>query len=434
MNLLKKTLFLLLFFYFTFTFTFESINTIQKIFVYLISTSIVMLNFKFLKNKLSIKDKYLKLSFICYLVILLFSSILPILYTTFDFSYFTYVLVFTKIVVKNIFLLVIFLKIYRNKSSFYLYAKYYIMSCCIYIGITIIMMAVPSFKDFWLSIIHIDPYEQMLTINEQYISRIGVQGFAGFQQTFMCSVGVILNTYMIIFNNSRFKKNHFQIYMSLFMLIIGTLFYGRIGSIISFIALVILIMYYLTKIRNIKRALAIIGLIMILFSSLTYIAKDNEKVDTWLNWAFDYVDNYKNTGTLSNESADYLFDHMYFMPETKTLLIGDGYFTDKVSGYYYKSTDVGFMRNILFYGVFLTTIGYLTIIFILIGFKKRCSENKNKAGLVLFMLFFIQIIMFELKGGIHFVMSATLLPLYLLLLYDYKYNVTFTPNNNIKVN
>ncbi|MBW9151363.1 hypothetical protein [Clostridium estertheticum] len=317
-------------------------------------------------------------------------------------------------------LLIVFLKMYKEKASLYLYAKYYIMACCLYIFISMLMIAMPNFKIFWMSIIHTDSLGlgQMLVLKQLYISRIGIDGFAGFGQAFLCSFGVLLNVYMIISNNSKFKKNHLDIYISLFMLIIGTLLYGRIGSLISFMAIGILIVYYLINVRNIKRAIAILGVIMLLFFSLTYIAKDNDKVNTWINWSFDYVNNYRNTGNLSNESSADMFNTMYFMPETKTILIGDGYYTDQMTGFYYKSTDVGFMRNILFFGVFQTIIGYFSIFFILIGFKKHFNINKDKVGVMLSVFFSVQLVVFEMKGAMYFTMYATLIPFYYLLLYQ----------------
>lgn len=429
MKLFKRTLFLLLFFYFTFTFTFEFLDSIQRILIYLISAIVVIFNLHYLKSKLPINKKYLRLSFICYLITLLASIIVPILYSTFDFSYCAYVLLAAKLGLKNIVLLIVFLRIFKEKSSFYLFSKYYIMSCCIYICITLIMISMPSFKSFWISIIHINPSSKILTLKEQYVSRVGIDGFAGFTQTFMCSIGVILNAYMIILNNSKLKKNHLLIHLSLFTLITGTFLYGRVGGIISFLVILILIMYYLTKIRNIKRALAIIGVIMLLFLSITHTAKNNDKVNTWLDWSFDYISNYKNTGNLSNASSNMMFN-MYFMPETQTILIGDGYYTEQGLGSYYKSTDIGFMRNILFFGIFSTITGYFTIIFILIGFKKCFSKNKNKIGVMLSMLFFVQIIMFEMKGGIHYIMYATLLPFYCVLLYENKKRLLKLGGNN----
>ena len=83
---------------------------------------------------------------------------------------------------------------------------------------------------------------------------------------------------------------------------------------------------------------------------------------------------YKETGSFSTTSTEGLSD-MYFNLTNKQIMIGDGYYTDPFTKKYYMSTDAGYMRFALYYGVFLSL--YLYLFFLVILYKLFvCSVSK----------------------------------------------------------
>ena len=137
----------------------------------------------------------------------------------------------------------------------------------------------------------------------------------------------------------------------------------------------------------------------------------NGAIRYWMDWALAPFVNFVKNGKLNTVSSDYLLKYMIFMPPMKTVLIGDGYYNN-----YYMHTDSGFMRPMLFYGIFFMIIGYLSILIPIIHMIIRSIKNKEKALGILFFDFLVMLIIIEIKGEIFY----RLLPLVVvyILLYE----------------
>ena len=77
----------------------------------------------------------------------------------------------------------------------------------------------------------------------------------------------------------------------------------------------------------------------------------------------------------------------------KTLLIGDGLSKGKLGGYY-MGTDVGWMRNILYFGILGTLFGYLYYEVKIINILKRISREH----LTFFIVWFLYLFILNFKG------------------------------------
>src|SRR5690606_38149554 len=75
---------------------------------------------------------------------------------------------------------------------------------------------------------------------------------------------------------------------------------------------------------------------------------------TLLPFAFEFLYSYFDEGTLTTVSTDMLSE-MYFTIDWQTFIFGDGKYINP-DGSYYLYTDAGYMRNILFYGIFGTMV------------------------------------------------------------------------------
>ncbi len=206
------------------------------------------------------------------------------------------------------------------------------------------------------------------------------------------------SSYSIIFllyfsnYNTLFKNKIVKVLMFLFLLI-GTFFAGRTGFIsLVFIPFVLWknMKKYITK-RQKKIIIDIIILILciIAFINITYKIP---RVSTVYNYSFELIVNLINGKGFQTTSTNTLLG-MYDVDITpKSFFIGDGKYTvcDGNSCRYYQSTDVGYLRKILYFGIIGLVLSFILQYFI---FNKNIKEKIN-IFLVILML------ILELKGEI----------------------------------
>ena len=90
---------------------------------------------------------------------------------------------------------------------------------------------------------------------------------------------------------------------------------------------------------------------------------------------------------------------------------------------YYGHTDVGFMRNIYYGGIFYTLIQYTLVISVILYVGLWIKNNQKKGVFFIPLLMFLDFLLFELKGDIVFLWLKQFLPFYLSLLYSGKSEV-----------
>jgi hypothetical protein len=272
------------------------------------------------------------------------------------------------------------------------------------------MLLNPSFKEFWKTVIYTSESSERLTDEIMYVSRFGLAGFSGFPATFMCSTGVIFSLYMILRG-----YNQIAYFSKMILNLLGNFFYGRVGMLCSFACIFLFIMYYIIRKKNMKMFMVSIFLALVIFIVLSQLYSINPMVKSWINWAFGPFRNLINSGKFGTASSDTLIQEMYFMPSNKTLLFGDGRYMD--NNRYYMHTDAGFMRLLLYAGVFVQSILYISILSLLIGVC-RSLKNISKLGYIfIFMLLGFEFLFFEFKGEIYFRFFSVLLPL---AMFNYK--------------
>lgn len=167
---------LILFFYFLFPISIKGIKVFQYAILYGVSFIGVLLNFK--KIKKSLNSNFFVLALLSYILIMFVSVIIPIIYRTNDFTYFFNLLNIAKYSFNTLFLAVLIIKKYKDKTSIDLYLKYYIISCCLLVISTIIFMLIPALKNMWINILDISDFQQKLVLQENYVTRFSIIGFS----------------------------------------------------------------------------------------------------------------------------------------------------------------------------------------------------------------------------------------------------------------
>ena len=373
--------------------------------VYGVAAAYIILNIRTLGLFRYIPNKQFLVS-TAIVIMLLCSIIVPIILHTYDFSYVNEIVAIFRKFIIVLFLTVMILKRSGNKSKDVLevYCFYFCLLQCAYVLVSIVFLLVPQLKDFWKSILQENAFTQNLYHNFGYAARFGWMGFSGYRSSIDCSFGIVFANYLY---SHKDKKGQSLIstrtyYTFLIFCFLGNMFYARTGIIASGIIMILAILVY----RNIKPRyiVAFILCISIFVISLLVIGDRVKSIHEWLHWAITpiirIIKGEKETG---NTSMVIITHRMMFMPELSTFIHGDGYFTDPVTHSYYRRTDLGFMRQLLFWGVPGMILTYGTTILSILWMKK--SEFVFKLMLI------ICVVIFEFKGDMYY----EVLPVFLIL-------------------
>ena len=364
-------------------------------FAYLVPLVYMVLNFDLLVKTVSrIIYSDLLLCIIPLILLTAAAVIIPIIYGTYDYTYFTEeIMTVTKIMFRMLFLVMLIKKNIPN-ADLRTFCKYFIFSCLLYIGSTVVMMVIPQIKDLFYSIVKENEHSKTLALETRYSTRYGWAGFSTFEYTFKCLIAIIFNNYFIQ-KNIKQKYVLFPIAVTA-VLLAGTLFYGRIGTLA---ALIILFFFALRlMIKRPKIFMWCVAGLLLCIAALLVLKNRVSAVGAWFDWAFDLIINFINNKTLRTDSSDVLLNKMLFIPDFKTILIGDGRYTE--NELYYMGTDAGIMRPLLFGGLIFAFLRYISLYGILLWrMFKRETENPEKT---VFFWILLMCIVFEIKGEIIF--------------------------------
>lgn len=177
-------------------------------------------------------------------------------------------------------------------------------------------------------------------------------------------------------------------------LLTGTFFAGRTG----YIGLGFALLYYFFKFLM-KRNKALNGkklffflcsiCIFLLFVYLVLSFKDEAVFSSLYDFAFEPFLNYFNGNGFSTASTDVLFTMYDVKIDGWTILFGDGLYTNPVDGLYYQHTDVGYLRPILYFGVFGLVLLFILQYYILMPKGKKTLER---------IFIFVMLCILQLKG------------------------------------
>lgn len=399
-----KIWYLILSLYFYFTFSIKHLEVITYIVAYSIPCVYILLNFKLVLNLIgNIKLLYSKYSFVLLYILMIITIAAPLFHGTYDLSYLSTIMSIIRTLIKTMFLLIVFLKIHKEDATLELFSKYFILSCCLYVFSTTIMIIFPEIKMFWMNIVANSERDYILSQQYNYSTRYGLMGFSAYKHAFMCSFAIIFNINLILKNKFDFLN-----FFTLVVLLTGTAFYGRIGLMASIFYIGILMLVLFRK--NILSIFLILGSCIILLAIVLSISQKNDMISYWFNWAFAPFINFIESGSFSTGSSHTVLNEMIFMPSEKTILFGDGYYTEVGTNSYYMHTDVGFMRQILFYGLIPTIMAYLMTLFPIIDIYINKKVSNYKEYFIFPILLTVQLIVFEIKGEIFYTMFPIILP------------------------
>ena len=198
----------------------------------------------------------------------------------------------------------------------------------------------------------------------------------------MYGISFLAMIFLAFSKNSSLYKYKILYYVCLLIILIAGILSARTFFIILIVSITYLF-YVLYKKRKRKLIFyfiisGIIGLILFLMGITSLL--DSEYGKTFA-WAFEWYVNMKDTGTANTGSTEVLRS-MYFLPtEMKTWIIGDAIFTTE-DGSFYKRTDVGYLRNLFYWGI----IGSIVFYYIQYKYCKLVFNNASTKTVVWFCI------------------------------------------------
>lgn len=394
MNSFKNILIFTVFFYYNFNFYPKVIPHNVCLIIYnAIPIIYLFINYKCLNKFIKIirYDKGIVIAVIFLLISHLWGVVTVAINDSYDYSFlYTLILVIRGIYI-NLFLAIIICKNVSENNCLELFIKYYLMSCALYVMTTIAFIINPDLKMIWSNSIHMTEVNLNLAEGDVfgYVTRYGLKGFSGFQETIKCTISVIMLLYII----TKIKSRKWVIIGLLSLL--GNLFYGRIGVLTSIISLIIFEIIT-RKIVKFYYARSIIEFVVGIAFIICFVIPEDALNDyyAWLSGpVVAFIDGlsqgHMDFGTSANNVVDW-----YVLPDDGTFFLGDGLFSNK-DGSYYMYTDAGFMRSVYYFGIIGSVFYYLSIILLAFSFlNKHCGKSE-------FSLFVSSVISFfivEYKG------------------------------------
>jgi hypothetical protein len=220
------------------------------------------------------------------------------------------------------------------------------------------------------------------------IRGLGLSGGTGSGLGWAYGLAIILYTKVYLIETKKITISSVAVGLFLFLGIFFSARTGFLGCILSAIYFVFSPLGTLDKIKKtgvfIFILALIIGIVYLVFYN--WISIIIEKV---LPYVFEFFYNKAKTGRLETVSTDTLFEMWktsQFIDE-KNFLLGDGWFTDPITGRYYHQTDVGYLRNMFYWGFIGTLINYIGQIYVFKGILLSRNNSGDKRFVFYLLLF-----------------------------------------------
>lgn len=180
-------------------------------------------------------------------------------------------------------------------------------------------------------------------------------------------------------------------------LLVGAFFTGRT----FFVGLGISGLYFLvSNFPTLKKVSVVIKIVMMVLLSIFLIisimpVEIYDQIYNLILYVFEAIFSYESTGSFTTTSTSKLFGDMYFQIPLSTFLIGDGLY-EGLNGGYYMATDAGYMRIVLYVGIFGLVLSVIPDILLMWGHKTLRTK-----GISLFSIFMLIYMCFlHLKGEV----------------------------------
>lgn len=290
----------------------------------------------------------------------------------------------------------------------------------------LLMLLFPGFRDVCFSLTAIERESLLKRYNG--IRGLGMASSVTYDLGVIQSISLILISYKVVNSKLEKKDSYFYIitYITIFISICVTGRTGFIGVLFSVFLILSYIMYDRKKYKGKFFKIIIRGFIIVfIIAAVSFWILGKEKVliicDNVSKYAFEMIYSYEETGSFSIGTSENLIKMVknFSNINLKSFLIGDGRYAGE-GIFYYKGTDIGFFRQIYFFGI----IGVLQLLLIYFYIFKNIQSSLESDRYLKISFLFIEIYYFiaNIKGD--FLISCGSAISMLLIFY-----FTFTAND-----
>lgn len=332
-----------------------------------------------------LKTSFVRISLIIFSFLLFFSIAVPLIMGTNDFHLSYSVFLFILEDFFGCFFLFLFLD-RDGELSVERFFNIYANVAFVQSVIIILMLFSNSARTFFWGIQEAD----FSAISERYA---GIRGM-GLAASVTYDLGVILSLALIflVYNITQHSKNIKLDLIKYTIILMAVAISGRTGLIGFALSLLIILPNIIRK-NNVFTLLKFSFIFATFFCCVVIAYLELIPLDIRKNidaYVFESILNYQQTGSFRSSTGDNL-KQMYFAIPWDTFFFGDGKYME--NGFYYMKTDVGYMRNILFWGVFPSFLlyslyGYWTHRSYLSG-KKNFQWSFRFLSLLIFVYYLI---------------------------------------------
>ncbi|OCK43076.1 hypothetical protein BA195_09315 [Tenacibaculum soleae] len=333
-------------------------------------------------------NRKIAMLFVWVFVMIAFNIVISLIHSTFDLSYNKNLI--SQIVQIVMVIFVISYIFYDYKGDRYtVYLGYLIVWAFLMQSVVeIVAFIVPAFA----SVVHLTyKAEQIELMYEGYggVRGLALTGSAGWGLAVGFGFAFLFFFKLYIVNK---KATIFTIILGL-ILVLGAFFAGRS----SFVGAILGVVYYifsqgkvLIKLRNVFFGIALL-VVCIMAVYFLLPAFSELLLERVFPFVFEFYYKYESSGVAQTGSTNKLME-MWSVPiSSTTFFIGDGVFTDPITGKYYMLTDVGYIRNLLFGGFFWVVLVisyhfYISSVGILFNKKVIFNDKLFIVFLLLYML------------------------------------------------
>lgn len=240
-----------------------------------------------------------------------------------------------------------------------------------------IMFISPGFRDFIFNLLKDGSIRQLKNELSGGFRFLGFSYGTTWDLAFLQSLSLVFFSIRIRLFSSKTK---FRDVIKFFLILLTGIISGRTVFIGLLISIIILVLPVSFKNISVKKSLILfakmsfVALISFIFIRLI-VPEDVKKTidDNVIPWAFEMFEE-KSNGNYETASSNEL-KKMYFEIPIQTLFFGDGFYVNpNDKDKYYMDTDAGYMRHVLYYGIFGT---FAVIIFYILIFKRMIQSFKN---------------------------------------------------------
>lgn len=266
--------------------------------------------------------------------------------------------------------------------------------------IMFLMVGFPSFQKFVLSIIDISGIER--TDGVFRFRGVGLTGLATYSMAVTQTLALFL--FQFIWKDKLSNSSLVFSFVMFFSILLSSILSARTSFLFILILFLSFLCIYSTSSNMLlkRRLLNVLMFIFIAFSILILLLSsiDSPVIVKMLSWSSELFVSFFETGSVSTESSEAMKD-LFFMPDEFTFLIGDGQYLSSL-GQYYMSTDIGYLR-VLLYGGLAGSISFYFLFLMLfyILLSSICKVYTFSFSLPLFF-YFICIFIVNIKGSIFF--------------------------------